>query len=121
VITLPLEAHRLIATSIVTYYALVGLWGIVLGFMKRPVDGQYRAALFIGIGVAVVQVLIGIVLLLLGGTMKNDLHFLYGLSLIVRLPLARQLSVGRGWRQPLVYGLTCLFMSGLATRGITTA
>ena len=117
----PIGFHAAIAQTLITYYILVGLWGIVLGVMNRPVDGQYRAALFIGIGVAVVQVLVGITLLLLGGTMKNDLHFLYGLSLIISLPLARQLASRPGWRPALVYGITCLFMAGLASRGISTA
>ncbi len=112
--------HALLAQSIVMYYGLVGLWGLVLGFRKSEVGSAYRGALFIGLLIAVVQALVGVALLLMGLLPRDLLHFLYGLSLIVALPLARQYLVGQFLTPPFVYALTCLFMAGLATRAITT-
>lgn len=111
--------HAQIAMALVLYYALVGLWGLALGLAGRPVDGSYRGALYLAVGVAAVQVLTGVVLLLMGLRPRDDLHPLYGLSLLVALPLAHQ-YLARRWRPPLAYGLACLFMAGLAVRGITT-
>ncbi len=112
--------HGLLAQSILTYFALLGLWGLVLGFRGSQVDSAYRGALFIGILVAVAQMLVGVVLLVMGLLPRDLLHFLYGLSLIVALPLARQYLVGKVLAPPFVYGLTCLFVAGLAVRAITT-
>ncbi len=117
--------HTGIANAMVTYFAIVGLWGIVEGIRNVPLSGSYRAALFLAEGVGVLQGLVGIVLLVLGlagqsGMPRDDLHFLYGLSVVVTLPLVHQDLAGRRVREPLAYGLACLFMMGLAIRGITT-
>ncbi len=112
--------HGLLAQSILMYFGLLGAWGLVLGFRHAAVDSAYRGALFIGILIAVAQMLVGVVLLIMGLLPRDLLHFLYGLSLIVAIPLARQYLVGRYLTPPFVYGLTCLFMAGLAIRAITT-
>jgi hypothetical protein len=112
--------HANIANALVMYYAIVGVWGIGMGLMRKPINGSYRAALYLGVGVAVVQVLVGIVLLVMGGRFRDDLHFLYGLSLIISLPIANQLAEKRGWSLALSYGIASLFMAGLCIRGITT-
>jgi hypothetical protein len=114
------ELHQLIARMLVLYYALVGLWGVALGIGRRPVDGGYRGALILAGGLAVVQALVGLVLLASGLRPRDDLHYLYGLSVIVALPLVHQYLAGRRVPAALVYGLACLFMVGLALRGITT-
>ncbi len=112
--------HALLAQSLLLYYALVGVWGLILGVRGAPVGSSYRGALLIGALAAVAQALVGIVLLLMGMLPRDLTHFLYGISLIVALPLARQYLVGRFLTPPSVYGLTFLFMAGLATRAITT-
>lgn len=111
--------HGQIAMALVLYYVLVGLWGLGLGLAGRPVDSSYRGALYLAIAVAAVQVVTGVALLLVGLRPRDDLHPLYGLSLLVTLPVAHQ-YLARRWRPPLAYGLACLFMAGLAVRGITT-
>jgi hypothetical protein len=114
------ELHQLIARSFVLYCALVGLWGLVLGIRKAPLDGTYRGALFIAGGLGLVQALVGVGLVLSGLRPRDDLHYLYGLSVIVTLPLVAQILANRRWRATLVYGIACLFMMGLGIRGITT-
>lgn len=105
----------------IMYYGVLALWGLYLGLRGQPASPAYSAALYLGGGVAVVQSLVGVVLLAMGGRSRDDLHFLYGLSLIVALPLAHQFLVVPGrLRAPLAYGLACAFMVGLALRGITT-
>jgi|SRR5919204_4538717 hypothetical protein len=110
----------MIAQVLVLYCAVVGIWGVFLGIRNAPLDGSYRAALLLAEAVAVLQLLVGLVLLVVGPPVRNDLHYLYGLSLIVTLPLVHQYLAGRRMRAPLAYGLACLFMAGLAIRGITT-
>ena len=116
-----LPLHTTIANAVVMYFGLLALWGLFLGVRGAPVSPGFRAALYLGGGVAVLQALVGVALLAMGGRSRDDLHFLYGLSLIVALPLAHQFLVVPGrLRAPLAYGLACAFMVGLALRGITT-
>jgi hypothetical protein len=116
-----LEAHRLIAQAIVLYYALVGLWGVVLGLRKKTtLDSAFRGALIIGVVLGVVQAVVGLVLLLTVGQPRDNLHFLYGASVILTLPLVASYLVDKRFSRPLAYGLASLFMAGLAIRAMTT-
>lgn len=113
--------HAQVAQAIVLYYASLGLWGLWLGMRRQPVDGAYRGALALALGVATVQVLTGVVLLLSGAVPREpEVHWLYGLSLLVSLPLAHLYLAGKSMSPPVAYGLACLFMAGLAIRAITT-
>lgn len=114
------ELHVLISRSIVLYYTLVGVWGIFLGIRKSEFSSAYRGALVIAVALGVVQAAVGAVLLVTGHQPANDLHFLYGASVIVTLPLVAsyiaEKKVSRVW----AYSLASLFMAGLAIRAITT-
>lgn len=107
----------------VYYYAALGIWGLLLAVLRRPVDGNYRGALTIAVGLGVVQALVGVVLLVMGfGPAGGYVHFLYGITAIFTLPIVRQYAVDR-WAHvsaPLVFGLACFFLMGAAIRGITT-
>jgi hypothetical protein len=112
--------HVLIARAMVLYYLLVGLWGLFLAVRNLELDAAYRGALIIGLGLGFAQLVVGAVLFVLGTRPRDDLHYLYGLSVIVTLPLVHQYLAGRRLSAPLAYGLASLFMMGLSLRGITT-
>lgn len=112
--------HASIANALVLFYALVGLWGVGLGMLKRPLDSAYRGALVLAVVTACVQVGVGLVLLVVVGLPRDPVHLLYGMSLVITLPLVRQYLAGQHLPPPMAYGLGCLFMAGLALRAITT-
>ena len=112
--------HVLAARAMVLYYLVVGIWGLFLAVRRAEFDSAYRGALLIGLGLGVAQVLVGLVLVVLGTRPRDDLHYLYGLSVVVTLPLVHQYLAGRRVPAPLAYGLASLFMMGLSLRGITT-
>ena len=114
------EIHGRIALALVLYYAAVGVWGVFLAFRKSAITPGYRGALFIGGGLAVVQALIGLFLVVTGGRPLDNLHFLYGATVIVTLPLVASYIVDKRISRPLAFGLASLFMAGLAIRAITT-
>jgi hypothetical protein len=114
------EIHTLIARAIVLYYTLVGLWGVVLAVRKADFSSAYRGALIIGVVLGVVQAIVGLVLLLTGHQPASDLHFLYGASIIVTVPLVASYIADKKFSRVLAYGLASLFMAGLALRAITT-
>ena len=59
-------------------------------------------------------------LVLSGARPVDNLHFLYGASVILTLPLVMSYIVDKKFSRPLAFGLASLFMAGLAIRAITT-
>ena len=115
-----LQIHGLVSWALVLYFAALGLWGLFLALRRQPISPAFGGALAIGVMLGVAQALIGVVLLFTGGRPRDDLHYLYGLSVIVAFPLAQQLIANRTVSRPLIFGVVGLFTMGLALRAITT-
>ena len=105
---------------LVLYFALVGIWGVFLGLRRQPFNSAFRGALLIGVGLAVLQAVVGVALVLNGQRPIDNLHYLYGATVILTLPLVASYLSDKKISRPLAYGLTTLFMAGLASRAITT-
>jgi heme A synthase len=118
--TAVLALHQQLANAVVLYFAALGLWGLFLAITKRPFDSAYRGALVIGGLLGVAQAVIGLTLVVSGLRPRDDLHYLYGLSVIVALPLVHQYISTRRFSRVLAYGLASLFIMGLGIRAITT-
>jgi hypothetical protein len=114
------ELHGLIARAVVLYFALVGVWGVVLAIRKAEFPSAFRSALIIGVALGVVQALVGLTLLLTVRPAREPLHYLYGASVILTLPLIASYIVDKKVSRVLAYGLGSLFIAGLAIRAITT-
>jgi heme A synthase len=114
------ELHMLIARALVLYLIVVGVWGVFLGIRRHELDRAFRGALVIGVALGVVQALVGIGLVASGRRPADNLHYLYGATIIVTLPLVASYIAARQFSRPLAYGLASLFMAGLAIRAITT-
>jgi heme A synthase len=116
-----LSAHQYVFRVGLLITVIVGVWGLVTYFRQQPASGGYRSALVITEGVFIVQGLIGIVLFLGGRRPHDGLHWLYGILLVIALPIAATYASGHeGRRESLVYGIAGLFMAGLAIRALTT-
>ena len=102
--------------------AIIGIWGLVMYFRKQTPSGGYRSTLVLTEALFIVQALFGIGLVLGGRHPKDNLHWLYGILLVIVLPIAASYVSGRDARrsEPLVYGIAGLFMAGLAIRALTT-
>jgi heme A synthase len=114
------ELHTVMSRSMVLYYAALGVWGVCLAIRKRELDPAYRGALFIGVALGVIQAAIGVTLLMGGLAPADNLHYLYGASVILTLPLVYSYILDKKVSRPLIFGLASLFMAGLAIRAITT-
>ncbi|GAC1702416.1 MAG: hypothetical protein NVS9B6_18620 [Candidatus Limnocylindrales bacterium] len=116
-----LSLHGRVATAIVLYLSIVGLWGLWLGIRERGPTPNYIGALVIAEIAAIVQGLFGVALLF-GRAPANSVHILYGFALAAALPLAATLIRHRPPRAiSFAFGFMALFAAGLAIRGITTA
>ena len=116
-----LSLHSTIAQAIVLYFAILGAWGLVLALRRqRELSPAFRSAMALGVVVAIVQTVVGVVLLVTVGQPRDDLHFLYGASVILTFPLVGSYIADKKVSRPLVYGLASLFIAGLAIRAMTT-
>jgi hypothetical protein len=116
-----LSLHGRIATAIVLYLTIVGLWGLVLGVRGSGPTPNFIGALLMFEVAAIAQGVLGVALLF-SRSPSQSLHVLYGIALAVALPLAATLVRKREPRATsLAFGFMALFAAGLAIRGITTA
>ncbi len=101
---------------------IVAGWGLVTWLRKQPASGGYRSTLVLTEVLFVLQALVGIGLYVTGRRPHDTLHLLYGVLLIVTLPIAASYtSSHEKRREPLIFGIAGLFMTGLAIRALTTA
>lgn len=116
-----LNFHQNWALVVVLYSLFLAVWGVFLFLRGSNPSGGYLGALIIGEGVAILQGIIGLVLLLQGHRPGDNLHYLYGVVAVVTLPSAYFYSDGGTTRRDsIIFGLACLFMVGIAIRGMTT-
>ena len=99
----------------------VGIWGLYAYFRKTPSSGSYRATLVLTEVLFILQGVVGVLMFASGRRPHDNLHWLYGVLLVIILPIAASYTSGRdSRREPLVYGIAGLFMAGLAIRALTT-
>jgi heme A synthase len=97
-------------------------WGFFSWLRKQAASGGFRSTLVMTELLFVLQALVGIGLYLGGRRPHDTLHLLYGVLLIVTLPIAASYTSSHDKRrEPLVFGIAALFMTGLAIRALTTA
>jgi hypothetical protein len=117
----PLDLHGRLATAIALYLAALGIWGLVLGAVGSGPTASFRGAIVIVEAAIVAQGALGVVAWPARGP-AQWIHVLYGLALVLALPLgATVVREGTPRRTSLTLGLAALFAAGLCVRGITTA
>ncbi len=117
-----LTLHQGLFRAGVLITLVVAGWGLLTWFRKQPASGGYRSTLVLTEVLFVLQALVGIGLYLGGRRPHDTLHLLYGVLLIVTLPIAASYtSTHDKRREALVFGIAGLFMTGLAIRALTTA
>lgn len=116
------NVHQVIANMGLLYTFVVGVWGLFLFLRRQPPNGNFNGALVIAEGLFVIEALVGLVLVLMGLMPARSIHFLYGVSAVLALPAAFTWARNReDSRAALIYGLTMLFLWGLAERATDTA
>lgn len=100
---------------------VIGVWGVVTFVRHLTVSSSYRSTLVLTEALFVLQGLIGVGLFAGGPRPKDPLHWLYGILLVITLPIAATYPAAREERrQPLVYGIAGIFMAGLCLRAWMT-
>ncbi len=114
--------HDRLATSVLLYMAVVGVWGL-LGFVRGgTLSGSIAGSFVIGQILVAVQVLAGVAVYVGGSRSGSSVHYLYGITAVLVLPFVWSYMRDRDRSQALlIYSLLALFIAGLAIRGMTTA
>ena len=100
---------------------ILGLWGLIMYFRRTVPSPGYRATLVLTEGLFIAQGLLGVALFFSGNRPKDPLHWLYGVLLVIALPIAASYTSGReDRRQSLIYGIIGIFMAGLCVRAFMT-
>ncbi len=117
----PLDLHGRLATAIALYLVALGVWGIALGAFGSGPSPSFRGAIVVVEAAIVAQGALGGIAWVSRGP-AQWIHVLYGLALVLALPLAATIvREGTPRRTALTLGLAALFAAGLCVRGITTA
>ena len=116
------EIHDRLATSMLLFLAVAGLWGVGSSLLKRGMSGSYWGILTVGELLILAQAITGIVLWLEGARPARGIHVLYGVVALLTLP--GYYAYSRGQDDPRTarsFGLICLFLVGISLRAIGTA
>lgn len=115
--------HGRIASAMVLFAAIAGVWGLVGYFQRRSVTPNYWGVIVVGNLAALAQAAIGLTLALQGKSPDRGwVHVLYGVVLALWIPLISFFNRNReGRAELLTCALISLFEAGIAIRAITTS
>lgn len=119
--------HARLATAMIMFAVVAGVWGLVEYFRKHAVTPNYWGIIVVGNLLAVGQGILGLILALQGGSpARGAIHILYGIVALSWIPV---INIVSGYanrdkvavRETLIVALVSLFEAGIALRAITTA
>lgn len=109
------------ATAILLYLVVLGIWGVLLGLRGSGPSPSFRGAIVIVELAILAQGALGALTWIGQGPPRDLLHVLYGVALLLALPFAATIvREGSPRRTALTLGLVAFFAAGLAVRGIVT-
>ena len=114
--------HARLATTMLLFLTIAGVWGIAAYFLKRGITGSYWGILAVGEILIIAQVIVGTILWIQGARPARTIHLLYGVVAAIGLPGYYAYTRGQDDRRAsLTYGLISLFLVGISIRAMTTA
>ena len=116
------EVHERLATSMLFFLSVAGVWGLANYFLRRGIAGSYWGILAVGEILILAQLIVGGLLWIEGARPTETVHILYGIVAGVSIPGYYAYTRGQDDRRSsLIYGLICLFLVGVSIRAVGTA
>ncbi|MBI5302314.1 MAG: hypothetical protein HY868_09260 [Chloroflexi bacterium] len=113
--------HSRLAMTVILFALALGVWGLVNYFRGQGVTSSYWGALVIGEIVALVQALLGVIMLVTLRPPSDLIHVLYGALVGLVWPSVYVYTHARTGRVEMgMYALASLFIFGLSLRALTT-
>lgn len=116
------EIHRFVGFVVVAIFTIGWLFGLVLWISRREAGDWFWRWLVAAQTVAIVQALIGVILLLAGRRPTTALHYVYGFGPLVVFAIGHVLGREEPFRtRPWIPFAMASFISfGLSLRALTT-
>ncbi len=116
------QIHASIATSVILFNLVLGLWGFLKYFRGQGMDGNFWGAVWLSPVLGVIQVVVGLILVFMGlGVSVRAVHYLYGALVVLSVPAAFAFTKGRDDRGAvLIYAATLLLVSVFGGRAQMT-
>ncbi len=117
-----IQIHASLATAVILFNAILGLWGMVKFFRGDGLDGSYLGAVALSPVLGLAQMAVGLVLVSLGlGVNVRFVHYLYGALVIISAPAVFAFTRGRDDRGAvLLYAAVLLLTSAFGLRAQMT-
>lgn len=113
--------HQRLATTMILYSIIAAIWGLVIYFRGRTIDGNFWGILATGELLILAQAVLGFILWIQGAQPGRGIHLLYGVVAVITIPAIYGFSQGRDDRRmALGYALVLLFLMGISWRAIST-
>ena len=116
------EIHRFVGFVVVAIFSIGWLFGLVLWIARRDAGAWFWRWLVAAQVVAIVQALLGLILLLLGERPPTSLHYVYGFGPLVIFAIAHVLAREEGFRSKpwAPFALASFISFGLSLRALMT-
>ncbi|MFQ5942238.1 MAG: hypothetical protein ACE5JF_01670 [Anaerolineales bacterium] len=116
------EVHARLASAMLLFLSIAGVWGLANFFLRRSIAGSYWGILAAGEILVIAQLIVGVILWINGARPGRTIHVLYGIVTVISIPGYFAYTKGQDDRRAsLTYGLICLFLVGISLRAIGTA
>ena len=119
---LVLQLHINIATAVLLFNGVVGLWGVIRFMRGLAIDGNYWGAVALSPILGLLQMVLGLILVANGlNANVRFVHYLYGALVILAAPACFAYLRGRDDRgAQMIFGLVLLLNTGFGIRAYTT-
>lgn len=116
------EIHVRLANTAMIYCGIMAAWGLWRFFRQQGLSGGYFGAVVIAEILLVIQGVIGMILWLWAGTNRPEYsHWLYGIVLLLSVPVVYAYTKGRQERpEMLLYAVAYIIMIALVLRAVVT-
>jgi hypothetical protein len=112
--------HRTVGWYVVALLGMVGIWGVVLGVLRRDPGRSFWIGTGVAFAAGVLQVAMGLVGFAVEERDPGNQHLFYGVVMMFAFSFAYMYRSQFSRRPALSYGLLLLFCMGLGIRGIMT-
>jgi heme A synthase len=114
--------HASIYTMTLLLTGGLTLWAFFFIATGRVVDGAFRSTYLLTVGVTIVQGLIGLIMVIESLRAGQNIHYLYGISIIVFMGAGYVFATrGDQGREALIFGFMSATAFGLILRASETA
>ncbi len=115
------DIHRILANAFLYFTVIIAVWALIHILRRQEIGGSFWGAVIIGEGLALLQVVVGAIMLIQGRQPARLIHLLYGAITLITWPAVFAFTRGGTGRREIVYWtLFSVFLFGITLRAMGT-